>query len=99
MVCRRFARVWSAVDLVATPTLPIVAPPIGTPGVANVLTRLTAPFNVLGLPALSVPCGFGAGGLPVGLQLVAPPGADRLVCYAGAVYEAATPWHTQRPGL
>ncbi|MDR5684269.1 MAG: amidase [Armatimonadota bacterium] len=99
-VRRRLTAAWtdgvlSHVDVVASPTVPVPAPPIGeeTTHVAGkpyntraLLTRLTNPFNALGLPAVSVPCGF-ARGLPVGLQIVGPPMGDEKVLAVGAAYE------------
>jgi aspartyl-tRNA(Asn)/glutamyl-tRNA(Gln) amidotransferase subunit A len=73
-------RTFQTVDILALPTTPIVAPPIGLPAihwpdgpepVDGALVRLTQPFNLAGVPALTVPCGR-IDGLPVGLQLVAP---------------------------
>jgi aspartyl-tRNA(Asn)/glutamyl-tRNA(Gln) amidotransferase subunit A len=52
-------------------------------------TRLTRPFNVLGWPALAMPCGFSAAGLPIGLQLVAPPHREDTLFCAGAALEDA----------
>jgi Asp-tRNA(Asn)/Glu-tRNA(Gln) amidotransferase A subunit family amidase len=59
--------------------------------------RLTAPFNLTGLPAVSVPCGFTASGLPVGLQIVGPRFADRTVLAAAWGYERAAGWWKHRP--
>jgi hypothetical protein len=56
---------------------------------APILTRLTAPFNLTGLPALSVPCGADSDGLPIGLQIVGAPWAERRVLRAGRAYERA----------
>jgi aspartyl-tRNA(Asn)/glutamyl-tRNA(Gln) amidotransferase subunit A len=60
-------------------------------------TPFTYPFNLSQQPALSVPCGFTAAGLPVGLQIVGPMHRDDLVLQAGAAYQAATDWHSKRP--
>jgi aspartyl-tRNA(Asn)/glutamyl-tRNA(Gln) amidotransferase subunit A len=100
-VSRRFAAVWRQVDLLALPTVPITAPPLGQgqvevgPGrhqsVQATLIRWTAPFNVLGTPACSLPSGWDEGGLPAGLQLVAAPGDDAFLCFAAAACEAADP--------
>lgn len=60
-------------------------------------TPFTYPFNLSQQPALSVPCGFTSGGLPVGLQFVGPMHRDDLVLQAGAAYQAATDWHNKRP--
>jgi len=79
-------------DAVVLPTTPIAAPRIaGLDAVATaaVLTRLTAPFNLAGLPALSVPCGVTAEGLPIGLQIVGAPWAEQRVLRVGRAYERA----------
>lgn len=82
-----------ALDVVVLPTTPIAAPRIsGLDAVATapILTRLTAPFNFTGLPAMSVPCGVTADGLPIGLQIVGAPWAERRVLRVGRAYELAT---------
>jgi aspartyl-tRNA(Asn)/glutamyl-tRNA(Gln) amidotransferase subunit A len=81
-------------DLLLTPTLPCVAPPVGTRElggrtVVDALTCFTRPFNVLGWPVLALACGAAEDGLPASLQLVGRPGADALVLAAGAALEAA----------
>jgi Asp-tRNA(Asn)/Glu-tRNA(Gln) amidotransferase A subunit family amidase len=53
----------------------------------GVFTRLTAPFNLSGGPAISVPCGLAPGGMPAGLQIAAAPGRDELVLRLAAAYE------------
>jgi Asp-tRNA(Asn)/Glu-tRNA(Gln) amidotransferase A subunit family amidase len=75
-------------DLVLTPTLPVVAPPIGAGGtgdlaVRETLIRFTYPFSALGWPALAVPCGPAEDGLPASLQIAGRAGADALVLAAG----------------
>ena len=57
------------------------------------------PFNMSGLPAASVPCGFTPGGLPVGMQIVGRRGADAEVLRAAATFERARPWAGRRPAL
>ena len=87
-------------DAVALPTTPCTAPRIaGLDAVATapVLTRLTAPFNFTGLPALSVPCGLTPEGLPVGLQIVGAPWAERRVLRVGRAYELASGQDDIRP--
>lgn len=58
------------------------------------LTRL---FNLASSPAASIPCGFSATGLPIGLQIGARPGGDEMILKVAHAYEQATPWHTMRP--
>ena len=61
--------------------------------------RLTVPFNATGQPALSVPCGFDAAGLPIGMQLVGVPWGEVSLARIGQAYEQAAGWNTQRPPL
>jgi len=87
-------------DAVVLPTTPCAAPRIaGLDAVATapVLTRLTAPFNFTGLPAMSVPCGVTPDGLPVGLQIVGAPWAERRVLRVGRAYELASAGGDTRP--
>ena len=63
------------------------------------LTRFTAPFNLAGLPALSVPCGFTKEGLPIGLQIVSRAWADAKVLNVGYAFEQSTEWHKKKPEL
>ena len=63
------------------------------------LTLFTRPFSYLGLPALSVPCGFGSAQMPVGLQIVGRPFAESTVLTLGHRYQQATDWHLQSPPL
>jgi aspartyl-tRNA(Asn)/glutamyl-tRNA(Gln) amidotransferase subunit A len=94
-----------SVDVLVTPSTPIVAARIGQETirlgrteqpVLNAMIRCTAPFNATGLPALSLPCGFTRAGLPVGLQLAGRPFDEVTVLRAGHAYEQATGWHERR---
>jgi aspartyl-tRNA(Asn)/glutamyl-tRNA(Gln) amidotransferase subunit A len=79
-------------DLIVTPTLPIVAPPAAeaeNDAFRDQLTQFTYPINVLGRPALALPCGPAEDGLPASVQLVGRPGADALVLAAGTLLETA----------
>jgi len=109
-VLRAFAaEVFGQVDVLASPTirtgLPTLAEtdidsgPAGTEAVALGISANTRPFNYLGLPALSVPCGFDPNGLPIGLQLAARPFAEALLLRAGDAYQRDTDWHTRRPAI
>ena len=74
-----FAAALATVDAIVAPTVPITAPPIGqhtvrlgshVETVRSALIRLNRPANIAGLPSLTVPCGFDADGMPIGLQLI-----------------------------
>ena len=98
----QFERFFKDYDVLLTPTTPIPAPLLDGPDAveqARKLTRFTAPFNLTGLPALSLPCGFTQDGLPVGLQIVGPSWAEARVLRAGYAYERATDWHLRSPAL
>ena len=87
-------------DVILSPTTRIAAPlRDGQDAVATAqqLTANTAPFNLTGLPAISVPCGFTQAGLPIGLQLAAGPWQERMLLRAARAYEQATPWHERLP--
>jgi aspartyl-tRNA(Asn)/glutamyl-tRNA(Gln) amidotransferase subunit A len=80
VLAKEFEEVWKQVDLLLTPTTPTTAPKIGqttldmdgtVEDIRIASTRLVRPFNVLGWPALSMPCGKSREGLPIGLQLIA----------------------------
>jgi aspartyl-tRNA(Asn)/glutamyl-tRNA(Gln) amidotransferase subunit A len=82
--------VFEGVDVLATPVAPGPAFPLGLPKPDLVYLRNTLPFNVFGIPAVSVPCGFTRAGLPMGLQLAGAPLADaRLLAVAHAFEKAA----------
>ena len=98
LLARDFAKIWEHLDCLMTPATPMTAPKIGQTSVAfgslhedvrSAATRLARPFNVLGWPALAMPCGFSSEGLPIGLQLVAPPRQEDTLLQAGAALEDA----------
>jgi aspartyl-tRNA(Asn)/glutamyl-tRNA(Gln) amidotransferase subunit A len=91
------------VDLLVTPTVPLLPVPIAESrdddaGVA-LFARNTRPFNVYGLPAVSVPCGVAKNGLPIGLQIVGRPWEEESVLRLAHAFEQATDWQTRRPAL
>ncbi len=99
---RVYERFFEGYDILLTATTPVTAPPIEGPNAieqARLLTRFTAPFNLTGLPALSLPCGYSSEGLPVGLQIISRPWAEASVLRAGTAYELATQWQQHRPAL
>jgi aspartyl-tRNA(Asn)/glutamyl-tRNA(Gln) amidotransferase subunit A len=99
---RNFEQFFSEYDLLLTATTPIAAPTLEGPDAveqARTLTRFTAPFNMTGLPAISLPCGFTDLGLPVGLQIVTRPWGETALLRAAQAYESATDWHKRQPEL
>ena len=104
----RLAETFQRVDLLVLPTLGVTALPLGTEAITirgreyveqEVLTRTLRIFDMNGVPAISVPCGFDGTGLPIGLQLAGPLYGDKLVLRAANAYQAATGWHTKMPPL
>ena len=101
---RNIQTLFADVDLLVTPTIPILAPSIaelkGSPDALRPaelkLLRNTRPFNVWGLPAISLPCGFTQSGLPIGMQIAGPHRREDLVLRLAHAYEQATAWH-KRP--
>jgi aspartyl-tRNA(Asn)/glutamyl-tRNA(Gln) amidotransferase subunit A len=63
------------------------------------MTKFTRPFNYLGVPALALPCGFLASGLPVGMQLVGRPFDEATILRLGHAFQQATDWHKREPKL
>jgi aspartyl-tRNA(Asn)/glutamyl-tRNA(Gln) amidotransferase subunit A len=98
---RRYEELLEHYDILLTPTTPIPAPILGADAVerARLLTRFTAPFNLTGLPAISLPCGFTAQNLPIGLQLVARPWDEARLLQAAYAYEQATGWWQKKPRI
>jgi aspartyl-tRNA(Asn)/glutamyl-tRNA(Gln) amidotransferase subunit A len=103
----RYTRVWAEffenVDLLLTPTMQLTAFPVGMQTPAEIEGQPVDPFfddwctsclpaNLTGMPATSVPAGFGATGLPVGLQVMGPRWSDALTLRAAAAFEQTRPW-------
>jgi aspartyl-tRNA(Asn)/glutamyl-tRNA(Gln) amidotransferase subunit A len=88
----QFKEFFEEFDLLLTPTVPITAPKRGSADAverARLLTRFTAPFNLTGLPALSLPCGWSKENLPIGLQIISRAWAERKILTAGRLFEKA----------
>lgn len=97
---QKFDQFFEGYDLLLTATTPIAAPPLEGPDAveqAGRLTRFTSPFNLTGLPAISLPCGFTSQGLPIGLQIVTHSWGEAALLRAAHAYEGATEWHHRRP--
>jgi aspartyl-tRNA(Asn)/glutamyl-tRNA(Gln) amidotransferase subunit A len=96
---QEMARLFESFDLIISPTVPMLA--------TKLEEKLEAAFaypdplgsggNLAGLPALSLPCGFSADGLPIGTQIVGPPLSERRVLGLGRWYQQRTEWHSKRP--
>lgn len=106
---RQQARIWrrtveqafERVDLILSPSTGTTAPPTDSEMIETTqrLVRLTYGWSLAGLPALSIPCGFSDGGMPVGLQLAAAPFREATLLRAGAAYQRNTDWHLREPEL
>ena len=99
-ICADFERAFEQVDLIAGPTSPVTAFPIGEkmddPVAMYLCDTYTCGINLAGLPALSVPAGF-ARGLPVGLHLMGNHFREDLLLAVAHQYQQATDWHMHRP--
>lgn len=104
-----FRRAFEGLDAIVCPTLPATAARVGQQefefprgvrkSVMDAYVGHSAPANVTGLPALSVPCGFDSNGLPVGLQIIGRPYEEQTILRLGQAYETATGWVNQAPEL
>ena len=95
-------------DLLLAPAVPVGAPAIDQEvveigdrkeNVLTLLSRLTRPFNLTGQPTVSVPCGFTADAMPIGMQLAGRPWEEATVLRAARAYERAAGWHRRRPAV
>ncbi len=100
---QEFAKLWDRIDCLFTPTTPMAAPRIGdatvqlgdaVEDVRLASTRLVRGINLLGLPALSIPCGLDARGMPLGLQIVTRAFSEALLLRIGSALEAAAGFPT-----
>ncbi|MGD2158964.1 MAG: amidase [Anaerolineales bacterium] len=99
---RQFDAFFKTYDLLLTATTAIPAPLRGSAGAverAKQLLPYTSPFNLTGLPALSIPCGFTEEGLPIGMQIVGPLWAEARVLRSARAYERATDWQLRSVSL
>ncbi|MSP79298.1 MAG: amidase [Dehalococcoidia bacterium] len=106
LVRQQLNEVFTKVDVLLWPSLPIVAPPIAplgpVPGqlhrdIRVPISRFTPLANLTGVPAISLPCGFSPEGLPIGLQMLAAPWQEATLLRAAYAFEQATEWHNRRP--
>ena len=98
-----FANAFEQVDVLICPTSPTTAFKAGEktadPLSMYLSDLMTIPINLAGLPGLSLPCGFDATGLPIGLQLIGNVLQEETLFRVAYAYEQATPWHQQQPSL
>ena len=101
VLCQEMAAAMADVDILITATAPGEAPRIDSLGNWTSMEKpgFTMPFNITGYPAISICIGFGAGGLPVAMQLVAKPFAEPTVFRAAHAYERANGWRGRRPAV
>lgn len=103
----RFVDAFRQVDVVICPTLPFTATPLGATTVLiegaqeedmlSAIMQFTGAASLTGLPALSVPCGFDAEGLPIGMQLIGRPFDESTLFQLGVAFQRATKFHLQKP--
>lgn len=106
---RAFRETFEGIDAILCPTVPATAARVGQESftfpsgaetsVTEAYVRHSAPANLSGLPALTVPCGFDATGLPIGLQIIGRPFDEPTVLRIGHAYESATDWSSRHPDL
>ncbi len=105
---RAFAKLWEQVDVVFTPSTPMTAPLIGEKSVMfggeeeevrTAATRFSRGMNALGLPAISIPCGFSRSGMPIGLQIIGARDRDDFVLEAAAAMEDALGPRGRKPPI
>lgn len=103
---REFERVFSGVNCLLAPALPVTAVPPGTSEleiegwkepIVHGFVRLNAPQNMAGVPCLTIPCGFDSEGLPIGLQLIAARDREDVLFSLGKLYQSETDWHLRKP--
>lgn len=99
----RYTRLLNEYHVLLTPATHVQAPHLdhdeSVEAARASLSWFTAPFNMAGLPALSLPCGFTSSGLPIGLQMVSRAWAEDVLVRAAHAYEQATDWHLRKPVL
>lgn len=104
-IVEAFRKAFHSIDILVCPSSPAPAPRIGETSLSNGeelragLLRLTSPFNTVGFPAISLPCGYTRSGLPVSLQIVARPFEESVLLKVAHAYENAHSWGDQRPDI
>jgi aspartyl-tRNA(Asn)/glutamyl-tRNA(Gln) amidotransferase subunit A len=103
LMIKDFEKAFTQVDVIVSPTSPSLAMKLGasnaSPMFGEIADMLVEPSSIAGLPGISVPCGFGKNGLPIGLQIMGKQFAEELIINVAYRYEQATNWHTKQPIL
>ena len=103
LIRQDFDRAFEEVDLIVGPVTPTPAFKIGErvndPLAMYLFDLYTVSTNLAGIGGMSIPCGFSASGLPIGLHLQAPPFAEERLLRGAAMFQRATDWHTKQPKL
>lgn len=109
LISQQWRELFDDIDVLIAPTVPVAAMDAGKPevvwpdgvieGPVEAYIRFSAPANLTGLPALSVPCGFTTAGLPIGLQVVGRPFDEATVLRVGHAYQSAVDWPSWPPRL
>jgi aspartyl-tRNA(Asn)/glutamyl-tRNA(Gln) amidotransferase subunit A len=103
LIRQDFDRAFEEVDLIAGPVTPTPAFKLGErvddPLAMYLFDLYTVSANLAGIAGISIPCGFSKSGLPIGLQLQAPPFAEEQLLRGAAMFQQATDWHTKQPKL
>ena len=103
LIRQDFDRAFEEVDLIAGPVTPTPAFKLGEkvddPLAMYLFDLYTVSLNLAGLPGISIPGGFSSTGLPIGLQLQAPPFEEERLLRGAHMFQQATDWHTRKPKL
>jgi len=105
---RNFNQAFKHADVIVSPTLPALPPLVGEvwvqsgnlrEHVIDAFLRFNIPFDLTGFPAISIPCGLGSTGLPIGLQIAGKAFDETTVLRVANAYEQSTEWHLVRYAL
>ncbi len=104
---RQILQMFEKIDLIVTPTTPSLPPSMAELQAAPeqlrskelIMLRNTRPFNVYGLPSVSLNCGFSKSGLPIGLQITGAPGTEGMVLALTHAYQKQSNWHKKKPAI
>jgi len=103
LMVQDFNKAFEQVDIIVSPTSPSLAAKLGAsndnPMFGEIADMLVEPSSIAGLPGISVPCGYGKNGLPIGMQIMGKQFDEATIIKSAYAYEQATNWHTKKPIL